>query len=194
MSGSDGWCCSLFPFPPGREAASGQSWLLMDVSLTAALKGGQGWGRKSRSSLRSRPPVFSGLPQRPCWLWPCLSLQEAPLSARGWRVRAAGLAGTQALPGHPLRIPAAASFCHTAVSRGSSLGGPPPAVWGSRFSAARFNSVFLADTPVSDCVWVVFCSGLQFFGNAPSFYLPPLLPSSTRNGKTDSSLLMPWSD
>lgn len=39
---------ALLPSPPGREAASGQSWLLMDVSLTAALKGGVGGGAESR--------------------------------------------------------------------------------------------------------------------------------------------------
>lgn len=54
-AGSDGWPSFSFPLLlAGRRG--GQSWLLMDVSLAAALKGGQGWGRESEFSLRNRPP------------------------------------------------------------------------------------------------------------------------------------------
>lgn len=74
--------------------------------------------------------------QTACVLWPAteallaLTLPQSPESSSQREAGESGQLcsrGPRLSPDIPLKIPAAASLCHTAASHGSSLGGPPPA-------------------------------------------------------------------
>ena len=173
-----------------------QSWSLMDVSLATSLReaGGEAEGRGSHrgagrlcSLARHRGLACSGPVSGSRKL-----LSREKLESKGGMSR-----GTQALPGTPLRVPADASLCHMAASRHlvvllSEVSHPPRKAPDSQLLA--LIQFFLADTAsqtASGSSCVLACSSSEIL--LLSIWLLLLL-SSTRNGKTNSSLLTPWSD